>query len=423
MSAFKPEQPYLTGIEIGTSTIKVLIARMGADLNLEVVGFAEVPSLKMCKGEAQNAKIVKEQVATALSRAQANAGLEELTGLCFFALSGSYIESFCLTGKIDFDEPGHLITLADFETATRATNSYQPPEGKFHLQSRVNRIYRLGDGRTIFNPIGQSSPMLEVEIQHFIADIARANTTCGLLYGVLGQHLDSIIYTPLTLGAALLKEEVSDDDMPLLIDLGAGMTSVAVPTSVGHLHCAQIAIGCDHVANDISLAFGIPIQSARMILNQLDSLHCTAVASHDGQSRILNCALPSRHEQRLLPASSLEMVIEARLQELFELIRQQLNEQQVLSWIGKRVILSGGGALIPRVTELAARVFNRPQVEVAHPFDISGRLDFKPLPQYVTVIGLIRAGYRDYLVGEAAANERNNFGNLLKTFWTAVSDW
>lgn len=420
---FNSAQPYLTGIEIGTSTIKVLIARMGTDMTLDVVGFGEVPSLKMCKGEALNARIVTEQVVRAM--AQARSGLDEdIDSLYFFALSGSFIESFCLTGKIDFEEREHLISQEDFETAARATNTYQPPEDKFHLQSLVNRIYRLGDGRTILNPIGQSSPTLEVEIQHFIADISRANTTCSLLNGVLGQPLDSLMYTPLTLGAALLKEDdVSDEDMPLLIDIGAGLTSVAVPTSVGHLHCSQIAVGCEHIANDISLAFGLPIQSARLILNQLGNLHCTAVATHDGQARIVNCELPSRHEQRLIPASSLEMVVEARLQELFEIIRQQLEDQQVMSWIGKRVLLSGGGALIPRVAELASRVFNRPQIEIARPFDICGKADFTPLPQYVTVIGLIRAGYRDYLTGKAAADKQHSLGKMLKHVWTVVSDW
>jgi cell division protein FtsA len=365
-------------------------------------------------------------VAQALLHAKQDAGLEELDGLIFYALSGSFIETVYVTGSIEINHPGQLIELEDFEAATRATSTLDIPRGKYPLPSLVNRLYRLADGRVLFNPIGQCSRTLEVETQHFLADFARANTNFCLLANALGDKSpDAIIYTPLTLSAALFDEDedISDDALNLIIDLGAGMTSISVPTSVGQFYCGQIAVGCDHIANDLSIAFGINISLARNILEQLGNLHCSAIATHDGQARLVRIPAGPGGVARHIPASSVETVIEARLQEIFEIVKSQLEDKQVLSWIGNRVILSGGSARIPRLADLAARTFNRSKIEIARPFGLTGRCADILQPQYTTVAGVIRAGLRDYLVAQETARQKGKFTDTVKKLWTVMTDW
>jgi len=426
MPDYHAQKTLLTGVEIGTSTAKVLIASLLPDNSLEIIGHGESPTLKMCKGEATDTNIVTEQVAQALIQAKQDSGLERVDGLIFFALSGSFIETQYVTGSIEINHPSKLIEMEDFEAATRATSTLQIPKDKYSLASLVNRLYRLADGRVLFNPIGQCSQTLEVETQHFVADFARANTSFCLLTNALGNRApDSIIYTPLTLSAALFDEDedMSDDALNLIIDLGAGLTSISVPTSVGQFYCGQIAVGCDHIANDLSLAFGINISLARDILTQLGSLHCSAIATHDGQARLVRIPTVQGGSLRHIPASSVETVIESRLQEIFEIVKRQLEEKQVFSWIGNRIILCGGGARIPRVTDLAARVFNRSKVEIGRPFGLTGRCDAVTQPQYTTVAGVIRAGLRDYLVAQETARQKSKVFDQVKKLWTVITDW
>jgi len=421
----KTQREIYTGVEIGTSSIKVMLGEFLPGDSLSVLALGEAPSLKMCKSEAADTRVVGGQVAQALAAAERAAGFP-ITGPVFMSISGAFVETVNITGSVLINEPTGRIAESDLEEATRQTNLPEVPQGKFRLAQSVNRLFRLADGRVLFNPIGQCSRSLEVETQHFIAEWERANTTYCLLSEALGKlEVATVIYTPLAVSSAVFPPAASDESLNLVIDIGAGMTSIAMPTSVGHFHLGQVGIGCEHLANDLSIALDLPIQTARSLVSQMDSLHCTAVATKDNRARMVSINQDNLSKHRVIPASSIELVVELRMRELFELIRRQLDERGAYSWLGNRVFLSGGGARIPRISDLAATVFNRPVV-VAQPYRITGRADFQPLPQYNTVIGLIRAGYRDLQVAQQVSQQASTLGSTVewwKNAWKAITDW
>ncbi len=393
--------------------------------SLAVLALGETPSLKMCKGEAIDTRVVGGQVSLALAAAEQAAGFP-IPGPVFMALSGAFIETVNITGSVAINEPGGLIQENNLEEATRQASLREVPQGKFRLAQSVNRLFRLADGRVLFNPIGQCSRSIEVETQHFLADWERANTTYCLLSDALGRlPVETVIYTPLAVSSGVFPPSASDEALNLVIDIGGGLTSLAMPTSVGHFHLGQVSVGCEHLANDLSIALDLPIQTARSLICQLETLHCTAVATKDNRARMVTIHQDTMSKHRVIPASSIELVIEMRLRELFELIRRQLDERGAYSWLGNRIMLSGGGARIPRITDLAATVFNRP-VSVAQPYRITGRADFQPLPQYNTVIGLIRAGCRDLEVARQVSRQTSSLETTLewwKNAWKAITDW
>ncbi len=420
----KPREIY-AGVEIGTASCKILLGEFLPGDSLSVLAFAEIPTLKMCKGEAVDTRVVSGQVALALAKAEQEAGFP-LPEPLFLALSGAFIETIRVTGRVGIPEDVGLVRQSDIEDAARQTNTVEIPPGKFRLPQAVNRLSRLSDGRVLFNPIGQCSGSLEVETQYFLADLARANTTYCLLSENVGKlSIAPLIYTPLAISSAVFPPGGSDDALALVIDIGAGMTSIAMPTSVGHFYLGQISIGCNHLANDLSIAFDLPFTTASALLTQLENLHCTAVATKDHRARMITIGQDTVSKKRLLPASSVEIVLEARLRELFELIRRQLDDAGAYSWLGNRVLLSGGGARIPRITELAATVFNR-KTAIAQPYRVTGRADFPALPQYNTVLGLLRAGYRDLQISQAVEGNISALDSTLewwKKTWRIVLDW
>ena len=210
-----------------------------------------------------------------------------------------------------------------------------------------------------------------------------------------------------------------------MIDLGAGMCSLAIPTSAGYFYLGQISIGCEHIANDLAIALELPIQTARALLVQMADLHCNALATRDKRARMVDIRPERQNKLRRIPASSIELVVETRLRELFELIRRQLTDNGAYSWLGNRVYLSGGGARIPQVCDLAATVFNRP-VSIAQPYDVTNRIGMPLQPQHNTVIGLLKAGRRDLLVAREVARQKSLLGNTLewwKNAWQTITDW
>jgi cell division ATPase FtsA len=130
-------------------------------------------------------------------------------------------------------------------------------------------------------------------------------------------------------------------------------------------------------------------------------------------------------EHRLIPASSIELVVETRLRELFELIRRQLTDSGAYSWLSNRIYLSGGGAKIPQVCDLAATVFNRP-VSIAQPYNVSCLAGLQLQPQHNTVIGLLRAGRRDLQVAREVAQQKSLLSGTVewwKNAWKTIADW
>lgn len=406
----KIQRDVFTAIELGTSTIKVLMGEFLPDNTLSVLGFGSAESLNMCKGEPLAPRLVGEQVVLALNRAQEAARME-IPGPVFLAVSGPYIELVVGTETLTLsktDEVGE-ITDEHFYQLMRKLLDREPLADKQSLQACFKRSC-LSEGRVSFNPIGLYSPFLTVEAQLFQADKARLATITALVNEALGTLVVSnAIYAPLADSAALFPPDSLDDtSFNLLINLGAGVTSVVMPGSRGTPFCTEISVGCEHLANDLSIAFDLQISQARHLLARLAAFRCTAIANKDGRSRMIEVQGTSR----AIPASAVELVIEARLREIFTLISKKLQEEKMDVWLGSQIHLCGGGACIPRVTELAGQVLNRRQVQVALPYKVLGRTDFRPLPQYCTVIGTLRAGYLQHLSDQYREARRSAWERL-----------
>ena len=245
---------------------------------------------------------------------------------------------------------------------------------------------------------------------------------------LMGQRIDFTVPVPLTISCAVCKPSSIADNLPLplLIDLGAGVTSLSMPTPTGWLLAEQIAIGTDHLANDLSLVFELnDIKTARTLVRELGTYRCTAIPVQDGDARMLTIRSPQGTELEIA-ANDLENVIAARLRELFNIIVARLEENQAYDWLDQEVLLAGDGALIPRVTELAATILKR-KVRLATPYQVNATRFFDTLPpRYTTICGLLRAARQEQLLQEARDQQGSlldRAGNWLRKGWQALFEW
>jgi len=126
-----------------------------------------------------------------------------------------------------------------------------------------------------------------------------------------------------------------------------------------------------------------------------------------------------------MPAEGIEQVIELRLRELFELLRQDLTESGAWQWVKGEVLLSGGGARIPGLLEIAREVLQHP-VSLARPYQTSGPSAVVASPGYITAIGLLRCGQRDLRVQQERDMEPSRLGDslkLVKQFFRVLVNW
>lgn len=416
-----------TGIDLGTSSIKVVIAEFREDDTLIVLGAGERPSCRMLKGEpVGRPEVVAEALEGALEDALDAAELKRVPGRTSVVFSGSFIEPEIVHSEFPMpsDQP---ISEEIFEQALRNVYNNLPPEDDEHqpLPYVINRCFQLSDGRMLFDPRGQYSSSLKVETYFLLCDRDRYNTLLSILDNVIiGRRVDSLHYAPIAISSGVFEPVSAEAALPLVIEIGAGVTSFAMQTLVGHLVCEQLTVGCDHIANDLSIGLGLDIKTAQQLLRELNSLHCNGIATHDGTARMVTISHAGGDgASQLVPADAIETIIEARLTEIFEIVRQRLDELGALKWLGSEVLLSGGGALIPRICELAAGIFNRP-VRVATAFQVVGPPEVAASPRFNSVLGLLRADQREALV--SAQRQRTPweyFVSLSRKSWQALTDW
>ena len=383
----KRNREILTGVEIGTNTIKVVMGEFSQQGDvLSIVGAAEIPSLqKVVKGAVVDAAVVQEQLARTLSVAEkASAlGIQDV----FLAVTGGHVEGTNSIGSTVIRSPDGKIRQEDVDTAGANARACPLPPDKDVVHD-LERRYVVDGNREVVNPVGLVGNRLEADVHIIYGDRNSMQTNCRLLEDVMGYPARGVAFSGVAdAHAAFASEDVERGG--LLVDLGAGVTEYVVFHGTGCFHSGQFTIGCDHISNDLSLALHLPVPKCRRILHDLGQFG-SAVPKPDGRGRLMEVEVVGRPPRRV-PISTVEQVIELRLRELFEIIAADLRSNDVLSRIGSGLTLCGGGALIPGIDGLARQVFDMP-VRIGRPQLLSGKQDILSAPSFMTPVGLIRWG-------------------------------
>ena len=381
----------LTGVEIGTGTIKVVMGEFLPENVLSIIGVGEAPSLKVVKGDLVDPRPVQDQLQKALLAAEHASGVE--IDKIVLAVTGSHIGSVNSIGSTVINAADRRISEEDRDTALRNAWSYTLPPNRRPIHF-FNRQFRVDGIRDANNPVGLIGSKLEADVHIIYGQNNHLESARSLILEVFGDDpILDCVFSPVAAAAAAFSPEDAEKGA-LIIDIGAGVTEYAVFQGFGKetscFHSGQITVGCDHLVNDLSLGLRLPFGKCRQLLEGLWALQGAAVMKPDGRTRLTEIE-DLGQKMRHIPVSTVEHIIEQRLQELFTVIRNDLEEQQVLGRIGNGATLCGGGALIPRIDDLAQSVLDMPAC-IGRPRSVNGQKEIITSPRFMTPIGLLRVG-------------------------------
>jgi len=223
-------------------------------------------------------------------------------------------------------------------------------------------------------------------------------------------EISSLVVAPYASGLSTLVEDEMDLGVTL-IDLGGGSTDVAVFYDGHMIHTDQVPVGGNHVTNDI--ARGLSTSAAHA--ERLKTLHGSAVAGPDDEHAMVS--VPRVGESgadamQQIPRSMLIGIIQPRIEETLELVRDRLRASGLSRTAGRRAVLTGGGALLTGVREHTARVLDK-QVRVGRPLGVHGLAEATEGPTFAAAAGLLayaqrgsRAGHLENMAGSGAADGR-----------------
>ncbi|MEK7354705.1 MAG: cell division protein FtsA, partial [Chloroflexota bacterium] len=243
----------------------------------------------------------------------------------------------------------------------------------------IPRTYKVDGQEGVNNPVGMHGFRLDVETHVISAAITSIQNMTKCIRGV-GVEVDDLVLEPLASAEAVLTEEEKQDGV-IVADIGGGTTDIAVFKNNTAYHTAVLSVAGYQVTRDISVGLGISFERAEEIKKKYGN-----VTPMDDDGKHADTKLTQ--EGQTFTYGDLSDIILMRVEELLRLITLELPQSNAAKLVPAGLVLTGGGACLPGIAELAARVTHLP-VRVGVPFGLEGVSDSLQNPAYATGVGLL----------------------------------
>ncbi|MEI8146177.1 MAG: cell division protein FtsA [Alphaproteobacteria bacterium] len=376
-------------LDVGTSKIVCMIARLrpreGSDIlpnrthKAEIIGIGHTRSRGMKAGTVTD--VAKAETAIRQAVAAAEKTAEVQIDRVILSVSAGRIASEQYEARVTCAQP--RVQDADIHRVLEAASDHSIRQGRAVLHS-MPIGFTLDDARGIRDPRQMLGTELGVDMHVVTTDLAVAR---NLMLCVERCHLsvEAMVAAPFAAGLAVL----TDDEAELgtvCIDMGAGTTTVAVFAGGHFVHSDGLAVGSHHVTMDLARGLSTSLSEAE----RLKVLHGAAFATKSDERDIINVSSVSEDERDLpnqVTRAQIVRIIRPRIDETLEMVRDRLNASGAAAEAGRRVVLTGGGAQLPGLADLAGRVLGR-QVRVARPVGVTGLPDSTKGPPFAAAVGL-----------------------------------
>lgn len=370
----------LVGIEVGTSKVCAVVGEAGREGALRILGVGIAPSRGVRKGEIVDIAIATECVHDALADAETNSDAEIAS--VSVAVSGSHVRSFNSRGTILIPAERFEIDEDDVEEVAVKAREVNIPTENFFLHSIIQHYFVDGQ-EGVLNPVGMVGRKLEADFHVIHGVKTRLQNTLRCIREN-GVQIDEVVVNSLASAQAVLDDHQKELGA-LVIDIGGGVTDYIVYVDGAVRHSGVLAVGGDHISNDISLGLRIPLTRAEKLKVEEGSTKLGECPP--GEMIVLkNDAGFSGKE---IEREMLNTIIHARVREILELVKKQIEVELPAHLLGAGVMLTGGCSLLKGIKEVAESVFDLP-VNLARDTGASGPKSVLNNPQYSTAIGLIR---------------------------------
>ncbi len=370
----------LAALDIGTTKICALIAvvEQGAPT---IVGVGQADSQGLHRGVVVNIQKTVQAIQSAMEAAQQQAGIQ--VDEVIAGIAGDHIETIQTTSLISIANPDHEITEEDLHRLLSEAQRI-PLSSDRRILHLIPQEYIIDGQDGIIDPVGMSGIRMEAKIQLVTALITAVENIHRCVRRA-GFEVADLVLEPIASAKAVLTPEEMEVGVAL-IDIGGGTTDIAVFESQVLRYADVIGIGGNQVTDDIRRAFGILSQQAEQLKREYGHTFRDTLTEDE---TILLPGIGGRAPLEL-SRSLLTEIIQPRMEEIVEFVMAALVQSSYAEHLSAGIVFTGGGALIPGLEELAAKITGMP-VRIGFPQHInpSGLAQEVYAPQYATGIGLL----------------------------------
>ncbi|MBZ5642076.1 MAG: cell division protein FtsA [Acidobacteriia bacterium] len=374
---------YLVALDVGSAKTCALIGEMD-ETGVKFVSMGGAESKGLRKGLIANIGATATSVRRAIEEAEGVAGVPVERVLV--GVAGGHVRGVNSRGGITLGHRPRDINREDVRHAVDAARNITLPEDRVVLHV-LPQEFLLDSQDNIRDPLGMVGQRLEVNV-HLVTSSASAMQNLVIAVNQAGVEVADTVLEPLASAEACLTQDERELGCCLL-DIGGGTTELVVFGNGMLRHAAAIPVGGDHFTNDLAVGLRTPIPEAEKIKREYGCVCADMITEDKG----IEIASVGDRPPRTVFTRMLNEIVEPRAHELLSMVRDELQRGGFSALIPAGLVLSGGGAHLKGLVEMAERMFNLP-VRLAKPRGLEGMPQELSQPEYATVVGLLLYGAR-----------------------------
>jgi cell division protein FtsA len=372
----------VVGIDVGTTKVCTLIAAVSPEDQLEIIGAGITPSRGLRRGVVVNVDEAVHAISQSVQKAEQQSGFKIMSA--FVGISGAHISSTNSHGVVAVRRSDNVITDDDIDRALEAAKVVNLPQDREVIHV-VPRHFVIDGQEGINNPAGMLGRRLEVETT-VVSGTQTSIHNLSRCIDQVGVGIDALVVQPIAAGEAVLTTAEKDLGVAL-VDLGGGTTDAGIFIDGSVIHVSSLAVGGNHISNDIAVGLRTPFAAA----DELKIRHGYALAEAVEEDRMIDIASYDAGDGAPVSRRALSEIIEARLDETFELVREQIGRAGFEEGMPAGVVLVGGTAQLQGIRRLATEVFGTP-IRIGTPGGMFGLVESVSNPAFAASVGLLKWG-------------------------------
>ncbi|MCC7043211.1 MAG: cell division protein FtsA [Acidobacteria bacterium] len=376
---------YLVGLDVGTSTVSVIVGELMGDGNLDIIGIGSAESRGIRRGIVNNVDSAADAIKRALDEAELTAGIE--IDSVHLALSGAHVKAFNSRGVVAVAGRNREITRDDVKRAIDAARAVALPAGREILHV-LPQDFVVDDQDGIPAPVGMTGGRLEVNV-HVVTGSSSSMQNMVACVNRAGVEVIDTVLVQLAASEGVLTADEKELGV-CLVDIGGGTTDFAVFERGSLWHTGVLAVGGDHFTNDIAVGLRMPIPDAEK-LKRRSGCALTALVPPDDTMEVASIA---GRRPRVMQRRVLSEILQPRAEEICHLLWDEIRRAGYEKSLNSGIVLTGGGSMLEGMTEIAEEIFDLP-VRRGSPERAGGLADHVNNPAFASPVGLVAYTHRN----------------------------
>ncbi|MFC1598270.1 cell division protein FtsA [Patescibacteria group bacterium] len=377
----------ITGLDIGSTSIRVVSGQFKSgregEESVHIIGAAEAPSEGISKGAITSIEDAVSSISSALEKC------ERMTGIpiehAMVSVNGAHVIAQDSQGVVAVSKANGEVGEDDVERAIEAAQSVATPPN-YEILHVIPRSFTVDDQTGIKDPVGMTGIKLEVDAQIVLGLTSQIKNITKSVYRT-GVDIDDLVIEVLAASESVLTKQQKELGVAL-VNMGGSTTSLMVFEEGDVIHTKILPVGSGHITNDIAIGLRTSVDIAEEVKKQFG----TALAAEVPKREEIDLANIDANEQVRVSRKEVAEIIEARLEEVFDMIRTELRKIDRDAKLPAGIIFTGGGAKLEGLIE-AAKGYFRMSSSVGAPRHFQTPIDKIEDTTFATAIGLVLWGY------------------------------